>query len=130
MSYWEVHFLLNHVYGCVPAWRQNQKHIAWFRDLPNPNLWAKCFPLWRCWLQIGVSEATRTKQYVSFGEKCSVNIDIWKLTTSLFSIMNNYIIYTISKLLDNLELNINSTIWPLVFDLPLILYITILCIVS
>ncbi len=24
MPYWEVHFLLNHVYGCVPAWRQNR----------------------------------------------------------------------------------------------------------
>ncbi len=27
MPYWEVHFLLNHVYGCVPAWRQNP-HLA------------------------------------------------------------------------------------------------------
>ena len=25
--YWEVHFLINHVYGCIPAWRQNPYQV-------------------------------------------------------------------------------------------------------
>ncbi len=28
MPYWEVQFLQNHVYGCVPAWRQNHHPLS------------------------------------------------------------------------------------------------------
>ncbi len=46
MPYWEVHFLINHVYGCVPAWRKNL-----YDDSQKPILYAhswmgnfdKCF---------------------------------------------------------------------------------------
>ena len=57
MPYWEVHFLLNHVYGCVPAWRQNPTEsvvyslkLQWLRlpDTYEAKI-AKIGNIWTFW---------------------------------------------------------------------------------
>ena len=43
---------------------------------PQPQFWGKMFPPMEMLTKIAVSQATKTKPCISFGEKCSINIDM------------------------------------------------------